>query len=80
MRDIKSKKDIPLLIPGVGSQGGDLKDIITILKSYSEIKIHRINSSSEINYAYKKFKNLSFSVASVEALKQLNEDIDKFLK
>jgi len=77
---IKSKKDIPLLIPGVGSQGGDLKEIITILKSYSDIKIHRINSSSEINYAYKKYKNMSFSEAAVQALKQLNEDIEKFLK
>lgn len=76
---IKSKKDVPLLIPGVGSQGGDLKAIISILNNYSDIKIHRINSSSEINYAYKKYKNISFSEAAVEALKQLNENIDKII-
>ncbi len=72
---IKSKQEIPLLIPGIGSQGGDLKEIINILKNYPDINIHRINSSSEINYAYKKFKNMSFSEAAVEALKQLNNQI-----
>lgn len=72
---IDSNKEIPLLIPGIGSQGGDIKQIITILKKFPDLTIHRINSSSEINYAYKKFKNLSFSEAAVETLKQLNEKI-----
>jgi orotidine-5'-phosphate decarboxylase len=76
---IKSKKEIPLLIPGIGTQGGDLKEIINILKNYPDINIHRINSSSEINYAYKKFKNMSFSEAAVEALKQLNNQISDYL-
>ncbi|MFH0975580.1 MAG: orotidine-5'-phosphate decarboxylase [Spirochaetota bacterium] len=76
---LKSKKDIPLLIPGIGSQGGDLKKIISILKNYKDIKIHRINSSSELNYAYKKFTNLPFSDASAEALKQLNGKIGEIM-
>jgi orotidine-5'-phosphate decarboxylase len=76
---IKSKKEIPLLIPGIGSQGGDIREIINILKNYPDINIHRINSSSEINYAYKKFKNMSFSEAAVEALKQLNNQILEYI-
>ena len=75
---IKSNKEIPLLIPGVGSQGGDLKAIINILKNYPDINIHRINSSSEINYAYKKF-NMPFNEAAAEALKRLNDSISKEL-
>ena len=75
---IKSNKEIPLLIPGVGSQGGDLKAIINILKNYKDISIHRINSSSEINYAYKKLQ-LPFNKASVEAIKKLNDSISELL-
>jgi orotidine-5'-phosphate decarboxylase len=73
---IKSGKEVPLLIPGVGAQGGSISEIIKILKKYNDISINRINSSSEINYAYKKYKNLSFAEASVEALKALNGDIE----
>jgi orotidine-5'-phosphate decarboxylase len=73
---IESKLEIPLLIPGIGSQGGDLKATINILKNYPDISIHRINSSSEINYAYKKIK-MPFSDAAAEALKQLNDAISK---
>ncbi|MBN2402417.1 MAG: orotidine-5'-phosphate decarboxylase [Spirochaetes bacterium] len=76
---IKSNKKIPLLIPGIGSQGGDLKEIISILKTYPDINIHRINSSSEINYAYKKYVTMSFSEASVEALKYLNNQVSEYL-
>lgn len=71
-----SGKEIPLLIPGVGTQGGKLEDIIPVLKQTSDIKIHRINSSSQINYAYKNYKHLSFSDAAVEELKKLNDNIN----
>ena len=50
----RSGKEIPLLIPGIGAQGGSLTEVMTILKELSDIRIHRINSSSGINYAYKK--------------------------
>jgi orotidine-5'-phosphate decarboxylase len=73
---VKSKKEVPLLIPGVGAQGGSISEIIKILKKYNDISINRINSSSEINYAYKKYRNLSFAEASVEALKNLNGEIE----
>jgi len=43
----------PLLIPGVGKQGGDLNEVIGALMQV-EYPLHRvfINSSSKINYAY----------------------------
>lgn len=71
----QSNKEVPLLIPGVGSQGGDLKGVLQILKSYTDINIHRINSSSAINYAYKKQDCLHFAEAAVNALRGLNDEI-----
>jgi orotidine-5'-phosphate decarboxylase len=43
----------PLLIPGVGKQGGSLKEVIGVLKelSYPLSRVF-INSSTKINYAY----------------------------
>lgn len=76
----KSEFEIPLLIPGIGSQGGDIESIMNILKTSSNIRIHRINSSSAINYAYKKYTNMHFADAAVLALGKLNNDIDKYIE
>jgi orotidine-5'-phosphate decarboxylase len=73
-----SGSEVPLLIPGIGTQGGDLKSVIEILKS-SDIRIHRINSSSGINYAYKKLPGLSYQDAAVKALAELNDEIEGYL-
>ena len=71
----KSGKEIPLLIPGVGSQGGNAKEIMEILKnSGTDLKLHRINSSSEINYAYEKAKSKDYASCAVEALSKLIEE------
>jgi orotidine-5'-phosphate decarboxylase len=75
----RSGKEIPFLIPGIGAQGGDLKAILAILKASGDIKIHRINSSSGINYAYKKHERMSFAEAAVEELKKLNNEISAVL-
>lgn len=72
---IRSGKEIPLLIPGIGAQGGSLDEVMHILKQYGDIRIHRINSSSGINYAYKKKKQLHYADAAVAALKELNDSI-----
>jgi orotidine-5'-phosphate decarboxylase len=72
---IASGKDVPLLIPGVGTQGGSLEAVMRALKAFSDIRIHRINSSSAINYAWKKKKGLHYADAALEALKELNDDI-----
>lgn len=74
---INSGKEIPFLIPGIGTQGGDIKEVIQVIKRSSDIRIHRISASSSLNYAYKTFKNLKYDDASVEALKQLNDEINE---
>jgi orotidine-5'-phosphate decarboxylase len=72
----RSGKDIPLLIPGIGAQGGSISEVMSILKGYSDIKLCRINSSSGINYAYKKYNKLHYAEAAVTALKELNDSIN----
>jgi orotidine-5'-phosphate decarboxylase len=77
---IRSGKEIPLLIPGIGTQGGSIEDVMGVLKRFSDIRIHRINSSSAINYAYKKYKKLHYAEAAVKALKELNDTISSLLE
>jgi len=76
---IRSGKEIPLLIPGIGAQGGSIEEVMQILKHYGDIRIHRINSSSTINYAYKKYKKLHYAEAAVKALKLMNDTVNKFI-
>lgn len=73
---IKSGKEIPFLIPGVGAQGGSINEVMNVIKRSENIGIHRINASSSLNYAYKTIKNLRYDEASVEALKQMNDEIN----
>ncbi len=70
-----SGKTIPLLIPGVGAQGGSAKEAAEILKRIGDIKMHRINSSSGINYAYKKQETDDYAGAAMKAVKELNDEI-----
>ena len=70
-----SGKAIPLLIPGVGAQGGSAKEVASILKNIGDMKIHRINSSSGINYAYKKQGTTDYAGAALKAVKELNREI-----
>ncbi len=73
---VESKKDIPLLIPGVGSQGGSAGEVVEALrKTKSDIRIHRINSSSGINYAYLNSNTSDYAQAAVDALDTLNIEI-----
>lgn len=72
---IKSGKEIPFLIPGVGTQGGSISEVMAVLKKCPDATIHRINASSSINYAYKKYKDMSYADAAVQALREMNEEI-----
>lgn len=72
---LKSGKEIPFLIPGVGAQGGSISEVMAVLRKCPDVKIHRINASSSINYAYKKMKDMTYDDAAVEALNQMNEEI-----
>lgn len=45
---------VPLLIPGVGSQGGSAKDVISVLKECDyDLSLVRINSSSGLTHPWK---------------------------
>ncbi len=73
---VESKKDVPMLIPGVGSQGGSAGEVVDVLKkTKNDILIHRINSSSGINYAYIEKDASDYAVAAVDALETLNKEI-----
>ena len=72
-------KNIPLLIPGIGTQGGDLNAIVGILKKTDDISVHRINSSSGIIFAHEKKKGMTFAQAAVAELASLNNSISALL-
>ncbi len=69
-------KEIPFLIPGVGAQGGSIRDVMAVLNTHADRNIHRINASSSLNYAYKFYKNMSYGEASVQALIDMNTEIE----
>lgn len=71
----KSGKILPLLIPGVGTQGGDLEAIVKTINAY-DISLHRINASSSINFAYEK-NGGNFAVAAANEIEKLNSEISK---
>ena len=66
---------VPYLIPGVGGQGGSVLEVMNVLRSKGDLSIHRINSSSAINYAYEKTQTTDYAGAAVKALKALNGEI-----
>ncbi|MEK6967537.1 MAG: orotidine-5'-phosphate decarboxylase [Nanoarchaeota archaeon] len=68
---IISGKNIPLLIPGVGSQGGSVKEVVNALNQ-SELYLSRINSAKGIIYAESKGDWLK---ASLDAIKKLDAEI-----
>ena len=70
-----TKNRTPLLIPGIGAQGGDLEMILKTIKG--NITIHRINASSSIAYAYEKQGGKPAEAAVTEAEK-LNKRIIKY--
>ena len=74
----KAKADIPCLIPGIslpgveGGQGGSARDILEVIKaSGSDPRLHLINSSSGLNYAYQKFSGEHYAKAACIALEEL---------
>ena len=68
--------EVPLLIPGVGAQGGSGKEVVKVLKEAgSPLELHRINSSSSLNYAYEEKGTDDYAGASVKALLKLIKDI-----
>ncbi len=73
---VESKKEVPLLIPGAGSQGGSAGEVVDVLKkTKNDILIHRVNSSSGINYAYIEKNTSDYAKAAVDAIESLNNEI-----
>ncbi|MDD5171980.1 MAG: orotidine-5'-phosphate decarboxylase [Candidatus ainarchaeum sp.] len=71
-----TKNRVPFLIPGVGAQGGDLGMVMEAIKENP--RIHRINASSSIAYAYEKQGGKPADAALKEAEK-LNSVIRRYL-
>jgi orotidine 5'-phosphate decarboxylase subfamily 2 len=71
-----TKNEVPFLIPGIGSQGGDLGMAMEAIKENPAI--HRINASSSIAYAYEKAGGDPAKAALAEA-ERLNAAIRKQL-
>ncbi|MEK6934645.1 MAG: orotidine-5'-phosphate decarboxylase, partial [Nanoarchaeota archaeon] len=74
-----SGKDIPLLIPGVGTQTGSATDVASRLRNADyELSLARINSSSGLTHPWTKKKEKApedFVKVCVEELYKLNEEI-----
>lgn len=75
----QSTKEIPLLIPGVGAQGGSASDTANLLRSVygDDIRMHRINSSSGIIYSHESGDRDDYAECALNALKKLNKEIGK---
>ncbi len=63
---------IPLLVPGVGAQGGNYGTVVRILQEegYSTGLV-RINASSSLSYAHERYPSLSADEASYRAAEEL---------
>jgi orotidine-5'-phosphate decarboxylase len=74
-----SGKKLPLLIPGVGAQGGSASEVAKVLRTVSaaDLPLHRINSSSAISYAYQKAQTDDFVHAALDEIGKLNREIGK---
>ncbi len=74
LNQIPSDLNTPLLIPGVGSQGGNAQEVMSELKSHINLLYTaRINASSSIAYAFKIRGNSDFVSCAHDAMADLNE-------
>jgi len=64
---------VPLLIPGVGSQGGSAEEVAKILKGRPPID--RVNASSSILYAWEKENSNDFVGAALKEIQKLNRSL-----
>jgi len=63
---------LPLLIPGIGAQGGSYPEIMRILEAGGyEQGFIRINASSSISYAHERYTHVAFDEAADMAIDEL---------
>jgi orotidine-5'-phosphate decarboxylase len=74
-----AKKQLPLLIPGVGAQGASAREAAQVLKSVwpEAFPLHRINSSSAIAYAHRKKGTDDFVGAALAEIARMDGEIGK---
>ena len=63
----------PLLIPGVGAQGGKSEHMMALIRGSAHPRRHRINVSSDILYAHE--KGGAFPEASLKALESYQAEL-----
>jgi len=72
----KAENQVPLLIPGVGAQGGTAEEVTETLRRVGyDLSIVRINASSSINYAFEKEQSTDFAGAAAREIKGLNKEM-----
>lgn len=68
----RQSQPVPLLIPGVGTQGGSAEEVVSVLKKNNyPLEMALINSSSGILYAHEKKTGIPFEKAAVQAMQEL---------
>ncbi|MCX8197337.1 MAG: orotidine-5'-phosphate decarboxylase [Candidatus Micrarchaeota archaeon] len=73
---------VPLLIPGVGTQGGSASQTSDVLRSIwpQSMPLHRINASSSIAYAWKKAESQDYVGEALRQIESLNRQIGKITR
>jgi len=74
-----AKKQMPLLVPGVGAQGASAAETAKVLRSVwpEAFSLHRINSSSAIAYAHRKKGTDDFVGAALSEIARMNREIGR---
>ncbi len=75
-RNISSLKNLPILLPGIGAQGGDLEKVVSVFVE-NKINSFLINSSRGIIY---KDNSKNFGKAAAKELHSLNTIVQQIFK
>lgn len=66
---------VPVLIPGIGAQGGNAKEIATVIAKTENPLYHRIAIGRSIAYAWVEKDEVDYAGCAIEALKTAQEAI-----
>ncbi len=71
----QSGQGVPLLIPGVGTQGGSPEEVGRILRTLDKehFGLHRVNASSSIAYGYLKNKQTDYVESALLEISRINK-------
>lgn len=78
---VLSGRSVPLLIPGIGAQGGSTRKVVsTLWETGNRFLTNRLASSSDITYAYQKKGVADYAGEAVKALRKLNSEVDSAVR